>query len=197
MSDVRPVALARDGEWFEIDGELRTAIVRPQPLYDPQIVRLSVRLREWRVARSSLRVSGMKALAPNEEANQRDQGPARQNELDRDIRSDRAKKGERTLEPGRSPEGAVRGGTGHRKHHILHLYRFRDIDVSRGSNSTLVIASSANRYRGFVHPPGRMGRFGELRPTERVRRCGWMPVTEWNLSRSSRVALRLCRRRAP
>src|SRR5579862_8610761 len=65
-------------------------------------VRLRVRLR--RGARSHLRASSAKVLAPNEKAKERDQCPARQNELDRDVGSDRAKKGERTLEPSRSPE---------------------------------------------------------------------------------------------
>jgi len=37
-----PTALARDGERFEIDilGEMRTAIVRLEPLYDSQGLRL-------------------------------------------------------------------------------------------------------------------------------------------------------------
>jgi dimethylglycine dehydrogenase len=37
-----PSALAKDGARFEIDvlGQMRTAIVRPQPLYDPQGLRL-------------------------------------------------------------------------------------------------------------------------------------------------------------
>jgi dimethylglycine dehydrogenase len=37
-----PTALARDGERFEIDilGEVRTAIVRSEPMFDPQGIRL-------------------------------------------------------------------------------------------------------------------------------------------------------------
>ena len=37
-----PTALARDGERFEIDvlGEMRTALVRREPLFDPQGQRL-------------------------------------------------------------------------------------------------------------------------------------------------------------